>query len=48
MLLDRLPHMFANTRETETALGAAVKAGSMAMTSGGRMIVFQSTLPTKV
>lgn len=37
--------MFANTRETEPALGAAIKAASMALTpSGGRMLVFQSSL----
>jgi protein transport protein SEC24 len=45
-LLDRLPHMFANTRETEPVLGAALQAGLLAgKDTGGRVIVFNCTLP---
>lgn len=46
-LLDRLPVMFQATRETEPQLGAAVKAGFLALEAvGGKMLVFQSVLPT--
>eukprot|EP00052_Salpingoeca_macrocollata_P001715 m.27111 g.27111 ORF g.27111 m.27111 type:complete len:849 (-) comp11617_c0_seq1:48-2594(-) len=45
-LLDRLPHMFANTRDTEPVLGAALQAGLLAAReSGGRLLVFNTTLP---
>lgn len=46
-LLDRIPAMFQATRETEPQLGAAVKAGFLALEQvGGKMLVFQSVLPT--
>lgn len=47
MLLDRLPHMFANTRDTEPMLGPALQAAVLALQGcGGRAVVLSSALPS--
>lgn len=46
-LLEELPSMFADSNETHSALGAALQASfKMASPTGGRVTVFQHTLPT--
>ncbi|XP_053528740.1 protein transport protein Sec24A isoform X2 [Artibeus jamaicensis] len=46
-LLKTLPQMFTKTLETQSALGPALQAAFKLMsTSGGRMSVFQTQLPT--
>ena len=46
MLLDRLPHMFANNRETEPVLGPVLQSAILALQgAGGRAVVFSSALP---
>ncbi|XP_017698115.3 protein transport protein Sec24-like At4g32640 [Phoenix dactylifera] len=46
-LLDSIPNMFENNRVTESAFGAAIKAGFLAMKpTGGKLLVFQSVLPS--
>ncbi|XP_058857870.1 protein transport protein Sec24B isoform X2 [Acipenser ruthenus] len=46
-LLNALPSMFTNTRETHSALGPALQAAFKLMSStGGRVSVFQTQLPS--
>ncbi|CAM6099065.1 unnamed protein product [Calypogeia fissa] len=46
-LLDSLPSMFQNNINIESALGPALKASFMVMSQlGGKLLVFQSTLPS--
>lgn len=46
-LLDSLPRMHANTHAVESCLGAALEAAYMLMQHvGGKMLVFQATLPS--
>ncbi|KAG0585748.1 hypothetical protein KC19_2G035200 [Ceratodon purpureus] len=46
-LLDSLPAMFENNLNIESALGPALKATFMVMSQlGGKLLVFQSTLPS--
>ncbi|KAL3680064.1 hypothetical protein R1sor_023020 [Riccia sorocarpa] len=46
-LLDSLPAMFQNNLNVESALGPALKAAFMVMSQlGGKLLVFQSTLPS--
>merc|ERR1719464_927065 len=46
-LLEELPGMFKDTNETTSALGAALQAAyKMTSPTGGRVTVFQHTLPT--
>merc|ERR1719273_2983157 len=46
-LLEELPSMFKDTHETQSALGAALQAAyKMSSPTGGRVTVFQHTLPT--
>ncbi|CAK4085636.1 unnamed protein product [Aphanomyces euteiches] len=46
-LLDMLPRIHQNTRNPDTCLGPAIRAAFRLMTSvGGKMLVFQSSLPT--
>ncbi len=46
-LLENLPTMFANNTATESCLGPALKAAFTVMKAiGGKMSVFQSTMPT--
>ncbi|KAG6540868.1 hypothetical protein Mapa_017742 [Marchantia paleacea] len=46
-LLDSLPSMFQNNLNIESALGPALKAAFMVMSQlGGKLLVFQSTLPS--
>ena len=46
-LLDELPNMFKDTNETFSAVGAAMQAAyKLASPTGGRVTVFQHTLPT--
>lgn len=47
-LLDQIPRMFAESRETETLLGPVIEAGLDALQSAeraGKLFIFQSTLP---
>ncbi|KAJ3671893.1 hypothetical protein LUZ60_007972 [Juncus effusus] len=45
-LLESIPSMFGTNRTAESAFGAAIKAGFLAMKStGGKLLVFQSVLP---
>jgi len=47
-LLDQLPAMFADTRETEVVLGPAIQAGMEALKAAncaGRLFVFHASLP---
>ncbi|XP_073296685.1 protein transport protein SEC24 B-like isoform X2 [Primulina huaijiensis] len=47
ILLDTIPTMFQNTRTADSAFGAAVKAAFLAVkTTGGKLLVFQSVLPS--
>ncbi|XP_075657285.1 protein transport protein SEC24 C-like isoform X1 [Castanea sativa] len=47
LLLESIPTMFLENRTAESAFGAATKAAFMAMKStGGRLLVFQSVLPS--
>nr|XP_010929766.2 protein transport protein Sec24-like At4g32640 [Elaeis guineensis] len=46
-LLDSIPNMFENNRVADSAFGAAIKAGFLAMKpTGGKLLVFQSVLPS--
>jgi protein transport protein SEC24 len=46
-LLESIPSMFENNRVADSAFGAAMKAGFLAMKStGGKLLVFQSVLPS--
>ncbi|XP_023802389.1 protein transport protein Sec24B-like, partial [Cyanistes caeruleus] len=46
-LLNALPNMFTNTRETHSALGPALQAAFKLMSpTGGRISVFQTQLPS--
>ena len=46
-LLEELPNMFKDTNETFSAVGAAMQAAyKLASPTGGRVTVFQHTLPT--
>ena len=46
-LLEELPKMFKDTNETQSAVGAALQAAyKMSSPTGGRVTVFQHTLPT--
>ncbi|XP_017695952.2 protein transport protein Sec24-like At3g07100 [Phoenix dactylifera] len=46
-LLDSLPSMFQDNANIESALGPALKAALMVMSQlGGKLLVFQSTLPS--
>ncbi|KDO30079.1 hypothetical protein SPRG_05270 [Saprolegnia parasitica CBS 223.65] len=46
-LLEMLPRMHQGTRNPDTCLGPAIRAAFRLMTSvGGKMLVFQSSLPT--
>ncbi|KAJ1256697.1 hypothetical protein BS78_K333200 [Paspalum vaginatum] len=46
-LLESIPTMFENNRVADSAFGAAMKAGFLAMKStGGKLLVFQSVLPS--
>uniref|UniRef100_A0AAZ3P7S1 SEC24 homolog C, COPII coat complex component n=1 Tax=Oncorhynchus tshawytscha TaxID=74940 RepID=A0AAZ3P7S1_ONCTS len=47
-LLDQIPEMFADTRETETVFGPVIQAGLEALKAAdcaGKLFVFHSTLP---
>ncbi|KAF7123253.1 hypothetical protein RHSIM_Rhsim12G0137600 [Rhododendron simsii] len=45
LLLENIPTMFENNRTADSAFGAAVKAGFLAMkNTGGKLLVFQSVL----
>ncbi|CAD5123473.1 DgyrCDS11818 [Dimorphilus gyrociliatus] len=47
-LLDQIPRMFADSRETETLLGPVIEAGLDALQSAertGKLFIFQSSLP---
>ncbi|XP_023565804.1 protein transport protein Sec24B isoform X4 [Octodon degus] len=47
VLLNALPNMFTNTRETHSALGPALQAAFKLMSpTGGRVSVFQTQLPS--
>nr|CAD1818545.1 unnamed protein product [Ananas comosus var. bracteatus] len=46
-LLESIPNMFESNKVAESAFGAAIKAGFLAMKStGGKLLVFQSVLPS--
>ncbi|VAI29058.1 unnamed protein product [Triticum turgidum subsp. durum] len=46
-LLESIPSMFENNRVADSAFGAAMKAGFLAMKpTGGKLLVFQSVLPS--
>ncbi|XP_014661179.1 LOW QUALITY PROTEIN: protein transport protein Sec24-like At4g32640 [Setaria italica] len=46
-LLESIPNMFENNRVADSAFGAAMKAGFLAIKStGGKLLVFQSVLPS--
>ncbi|TVU25461.1 hypothetical protein EJB05_27957, partial [Eragrostis curvula] len=46
-LLESIPNMFENNRVADSAFGAAMKAGFLAMkATGGKLLVFQSVLPS--
>ena len=46
-LLEELPNMFKDTNETFSAVGAAMQAAyKLASPTGGRVTIFQHTLPT--
>ncbi|CAG0918266.1 unnamed protein product [Notodromas monacha] len=48
MLLDQIPVMFGETRETETLIGPAIQAGMQALVAhncAGKLFVFHSSLP---
>ncbi|KAL6545603.1 Protein transport protein Sec24B [Orobanche gracilis] len=47
ILLQNIPSMFESSRTADSACGAAVQAAFLAMkTTGGKLLVFQSTLPS--
>ncbi|XP_059451027.1 protein transport protein SEC24 C-like [Corylus avellana] len=47
LLLESIPTMFQNNRTPESAFGAAVQAAFLAIkSSGGKLLVFQSVLPS--
>ncbi|KAK3032913.1 hypothetical protein RJ639_034961 [Escallonia herrerae] len=47
LLLENIPTMFQNSRTADSAFGAAIKAAFLAMkSSGGKLLVFQSVLPS--
>ncbi|KAG8649724.1 hypothetical protein MANES_08G127600v8 [Manihot esculenta] len=47
LLLESIPSMFQNSKTAESAFGAAIKAVFLAMkSSGGKLLVFQSVLPS--
>ncbi|XP_057528262.1 protein transport protein SEC24 B-like [Amaranthus tricolor] len=47
LLLESIPTMFQSNMTADSAFGAAIKAGYMAMKStGGKLLVFQSVLPS--
>ncbi|KAE8038073.1 hypothetical protein FH972_010617 [Carpinus fangiana] len=47
LLLESIPTMFQNNRTAESAFGAAVQAAFLAIkSSGGKLLVFQSVLPS--
>ncbi|GJN25091.1 hypothetical protein PR202_gb12878 [Eleusine coracana subsp. coracana] len=47
LLLESIPNMFENNRVADSAFGAAMKAGFLAMkATGGKLLVFQSVLPS--
>ncbi|KAG6668921.1 hypothetical protein I3843_01G198300 [Carya illinoinensis] len=47
LLLESIPNMFQNNRTAESAFGAAVQAAFLAIkSSGGKLLVFQSVLPS--
>ena len=48
LLMGQIPAMFADSRETETILGPAIKAGLEALKAAdcsGKLLVFHSSLP---
>ncbi|THU46580.1 hypothetical protein C4D60_Mb09t06430 [Musa balbisiana] len=46
-LLENIPSMFDNNKVAESAFGAAIKAGFLALKpTGGKLLVFQSVLPS--
>ena len=46
-LLATLPQLFASSKRPDAALGAGLQAGTLLLEkSGGRLLVFQHTLPT--
>ncbi|OIW06786.1 hypothetical protein TanjilG_11511 [Lupinus angustifolius] len=47
LLLESIPTLFQNSRTSESAFGAAIKAAFLALKdSGGKLLVFQSVLPS--
>ncbi|XP_031272334.1 protein transport protein Sec24-like At4g32640 [Pistacia vera] len=47
LLLENIPTMFENNKSVESAFGAAIKAGFLALKgTGGKLLVFQSVLPS--
>ena len=47
-LLDQIPEMFADTRETETVFGPVIQAGLEALKAAdcaGKLFLFHSSLP---
>ncbi|KAL5554154.1 hypothetical protein UlMin_041555 [Ulmus minor] len=48
LLLESIPTMFQHNRTADSAFGAAIKAAFLAIKStGGKLLVFQSVLPSK-
>ncbi|WOL14443.1 protein transport protein Sec24-like [Canna indica] len=46
-LLENIPSMFENNKVADSAFGAAIKAGFLALKpTGGKLLVFQSVLPS--
>ena len=48
-LMEKIPSMFAQSQETETVLGPAIRAGLEALKAAecaGKLLVFHSSLPT--
>ncbi|URD93670.1 protein transport protein Sec24-like [Musa troglodytarum] len=46
-LLENIPNIFENNKVAESAFGAAIKAGFLALKpTGGKLLVFQSVLPS--
>ena len=45
MLLKSIPEMFAGSTNSQSCLGAALLAAKLLMPSGGRISVFQASLP---
>lgn len=47
LLLETIPNMFQSNKTADSAFGAAIKAAFLAMkTTGGKLLVFQSVLPS--